>query len=53
MAATVGNGIIGSDNEEFLRFADEYGAILKDAQIIQQRAEMAARALEPYKEYVE
>ena len=49
----IANGLISMDKKGFAEKADEYRGVLKKYNSIPNRLEYAARALEPYEEYLE
>lgn len=53
LAIVIANGIISLDNDEFKEKKDQYLPLLKKADSVPRTLEYAARALEPYKEYLE
>ena len=53
LAVVIANGIISLDTDEFKEKKDQYLPLLKKADSIPRTLEYAARALEPYKEYLD
>ena len=53
LAVVIANGIVAIDTDEFKEKKDRYLPVLKKADSIPRALEYAARALEPYKEYLD
>lgn len=53
LAVVIANGIIVIDSDEFKEKKDHYLPLLKKADSIPRTLEYVARALEPYKEYLD
>lgn len=53
LAVVIANGIISLDTEEFKEKKELYLPLLKKAESVPRTLEYAARALEPYKEYLD
>ena len=53
LAVVIANGIISLDTDEFREKKDLYLPLLKKGESVPRALEYAARALEPYKEYLD